>query len=179
MTAPSQDLDTSSVPPPAVEEVRQGIYAYVQPDRTWGLNNTGFIVGDDGVLVIDTCFTEARSRAFIDTIRDQTDAPLRTLVNTHHHGDHTHGNWLLPAATIVGHELCRQAVKATGHTTTDLFPGVEWGEIRVAPPFVTFEDEIALYVNDRRIRAIHPGTPAHTTNDVVLLLEEEGGDVCR
>src|SRR5581483_5064174 len=118
--------DHVEIPPPVLQEVSKGVYAYVQLDGSWGLNNSGFLVGHDGITVIDTCFTERRTRAFLDAIRSVSDAPLRTLVNTHHHGDHTHGNYLLPAATIIGHELCRKVVISTGVATSSLFPGVDW-----------------------------------------------------
>ena len=170
----SQTLEREQLPAPVVTDLGRGIYGYLQPDGTWGLNNTGFLIGRDGVLVIDTCFTEARTRAFLDAVREVTDKPLRTLANTHHHGDHTHGNYLLPAATIVGHELCRQTMIATGHGTTGLFPGVEWGDLEIAPPFVTFTDRLNLYVDDLKVEALHVGTPAHTTNDVVFLVPDEG-----
>ena len=55
---------------------------------------------------------EARTRGFLDAIRSRTTAPVRTLVNTHHHGDHTHGNCLFDTATIVAHERTREAVLA-------------------------------------------------------------------
>ncbi len=51
---------------------------------------------------------EKRTRAFRDTVATVTDQPVRTLVNTHHHGDHTHGNWLFGGATVVGHEATRR-----------------------------------------------------------------------
>ena len=108
--------DNAPLPPHLIQEVSDGIYAYLQPDGSWGLNNTGFIVGREGVTVIDTCFTEARTRAFLQALAGITRLPLRTLVNTHHHGDHTHGNYLLPAATIVAHKLCREMVIETGVT---------------------------------------------------------------
>jgi cyclase len=161
----------ADIPPPALEEVSEGIFAYVQLDGSWGLNNTGFLVGGNGVVVIDTCFTEARTRAFLAAIGSVTDKPLRTLVNTHHHGDHTHGNYLLPAATIVGHELCRDAVLATGVGTSALFPGVEWGHLEVAPPFLTFTDQVRLYAGDLPVELIFVG-PAHTTNDVVAWIPD-------
>jgi cyclase len=163
--------DHLEIPPPALEEVSAGVYAWVQLDGSWGLNNTGFFVGQDGVTVIDTCFTERRTRAFLDAIRSVSDRPLRTLVNTHHHGDHTHGNYLLPAATIIGHELCREVVISTGVATSALFPGVQWGELKVAPPFVTFQDRLNVYVDDLRVELIFMA-PAHTTNDVVAWVPE-------
>src|SRR6266540_3564589 len=158
-------------PPPVVQEVSDGVFAYVQLDGSWGLNNTGFLVGAHGVTALDTCFTERRSRAFLATVAAHTDAPVRTLLNTHHHGDHTHGNWLLPAATIIGHERCREEVLASGHIATAFFPGVDWGRLEVAPPFVTFEDRLNLYVDDLLVE-LHFLGPAHTTNDVVAWIPE-------
>lgn len=163
----------AEIPPPKLEQVSPGIFGYVQLDGTWGLNNTGFIAGKDGVTVIDTCFTERRARWFLEAV--QTAAPgraIRTLVNTHHHGDHTHGNYIfLPAATIIGHERCRAEVIATGHGTTALFPGVDWGRIEIAPPVVTFEERLSLYVDDLLVELIYVG-PAHTTNDIVAWIPE-------
>ena len=160
------------LPPPTVEEVSAGVYAYIQMDGTWGLNNTGFITGNDAVSVVDTCFTEARTRAFLRTIREVTDLPVGTLVNTHHHGDHTHGNYLLHGASIVGHELCRQAVIDTGlHTLHPLFPNVVWGDLELAPPFITFQDRLDLFVDDLKLELHYMG-PAHTTNDTVVWLPE-------
>lgn len=158
--------DDEQAPDPILQEVGDGIWAYVQLDGSWGLNNTGFFAGADGVVVVDTCFTERRSRAFVEAVRSVTDRPLRTLVNTHHHGDHTHGNWLLPEATIIGHTLCREAVLDSGHAAKGAFPGVEWGEIPIAPPFVTFDDHLHVHVDDLRVELQFQG-PAHTTNDVV------------
>lgn len=171
MSAPSHDHDPPNLPPPTLEEVADGVYAYVQLDGSWGLNNSGFLVARDGVTVVDTCFTEKRTRALVDTIASVTALPLRTLINTHHHGDHTHGNYLLPAATIIGHELCREEMLAAGHVATGLFPGVDWGRLEVAPPFVCFGDTLDVYVDDRKVELAFVG-PAHTTNDVIAWLPQ-------
>lgn len=169
---PDHALHPDQLPPPSVEEVSPGIYAYIQLDGSWGLNNTGFITGGDSVSVVDTCFTEARTRAFLQSMRGVTNLPIRTLVNTHHHGDHTHGNYLLPGASIVGHELCRQTVIDTGlHTLHPLFPNVVWGDLELAPPFITFQDRLDLFVDDLKLELHYMG-PAHTTNDTVVWVPE-------
>ncbi len=62
--------DNVEAPEPTVEEVSEGIFAYVQLDGSWGLNNTGFVVGKEAVVAVDTCFTERRSRAFARAIED-------------------------------------------------------------------------------------------------------------
>src|SRR5437870_825684 len=115
----AQIPEHAQIPPPRVEEVSEGVFAYVQLDGSWGLNNAGFIVGRDAVAAIDTCFTERRSRAFREAIRSSAgDLPVGTLVNTHHHGDHTHGNYVfMPGTTIIGHQKCREEVIAAGLTT--------------------------------------------------------------
>jgi cyclase len=173
VTAPTDPHvhDHPDVPPPAVEEVAAGVYAYVQLDGSWGLNNCGFLVGEHGVIAIDTCFTERRTRAFLAAVAGITERPVRTLVNTHHHGDHTHGNWLLPQATIVGHERCREEVLSSGLIAEALFPGVDWGRIDVAPPFLCFADRLQLWSDGLEVELAYVG-PAHTTNDVVAWLPE-------
>lgn len=156
--------------PPRLQQVRDGIFAYIQPDGGWMLNNAGFLVGTDAVTVIDTCGTEPRTKAFIAAIRSVTDKPLRTLINTHFHGDHTYGNsFFLPQATVIAHEKCRQGVIATGLGLKPLFPTANFGEITIAPPFITFEDRLNVYVDDLKIELFYVG-PSHTTSDVVAWL---------
>jgi cyclase len=172
-SAGHDDPHGHALPPPTTEEVAAGVYAYVQPDGSWWINNTGFVVGRSGVLCIDTCSTEARTRAFLDTVDAVAGPGRRTLVNTHHHGDHTNGNCLLPYATVIGHVLCRQAVLDTGLLRPDgVFEPVDWGTLELAPPFVTFERRLNVYVDDLLVELHHFGTAAHTTNDVVAWIPE-------
>ncbi|MEO8540707.1 MAG: MBL fold metallo-hydrolase, partial [bacterium] len=79
----------AEIPPPTVEEVSKGIFAYIQLDGSWFLNNAGCIVGSQSATVIDSTGTEARARAFHAAVREVTPLPVTTLVNTHSHGDHT------------------------------------------------------------------------------------------
>jgi cyclase len=98
---------------------------------------------------------------------------VRTLVNTHHHGDHTHGNCLLPLATIVGHPLCRaEILNAVLPPPAGIWQSPEWGELHASPPFLTFEDTVTVWVDDLRVELHYIGTPAHTTNDVVAWIPE-------
>lgn len=160
--------------PPKLEEVDRGIYAYVQPDGTWWINNTAFLTADDGIIAIDTCATERRTRAFLETVASVSSQPIRLLINTHHHGDHTHGNYLTHPATIVGHTRCREAILATGLSHYDgVFEHVDWGDLELAPPMVTFDEQIDVYAGDRKMELHYIGTPAHTTNDIVGWLPEQ------
>jgi hypothetical protein len=53
-------------PAAATSEVADGVFAYVQADGTWWINNTGFVVGRRGVVSIDACATERRTRAYLE-----------------------------------------------------------------------------------------------------------------
>jgi len=150
-------------------EVSEGIYAYIQPDGSWYLNNTGFLVDARGVISVDATSTERRTRAYLDAIAKVTSQPVRTLVNTHHHGDHTYGNSLFTGATIVAHERCREEVLAFGPAAnTGLFTEVEWGDLTVTPPFLTYGTGVTLWSGDLRCDVRYVGTPAHTTNDSII-----------
>ncbi len=160
------------LPPPSVEEVSSGVFGFVQLDGSWGLNNTGFVVGRETILAVDACFTEARTRRLLENIRKYgKELPIQTLVNTHHHGDHTFGNYLFDSATIVGHTQCREMVLREGLAAQSLFRGVEWGGITLTAPTVTFEEKLEVWVDELKIELIFVG-PAHTTNDIVAWIPE-------
>ncbi|MGI8664793.1 MAG: MBL fold metallo-hydrolase [Jatrophihabitans sp.] len=165
---------------PYLQEIADGVFGYVQPLGGWCVSNAGVIANGGEVAIIDTLSTAGRARAMLDTVAGLDAGPVRTVVNTHFHGDHTFGNQFFDQATIIGHRLIRPEMLAAGLSLTMLWPDVEWGELQVTPPSVLFDDTMTLYVGDRQVELIHVG-PAHTTNDVVAWLPEErvlfAGDV--
>ena len=164
---------------PEVQEVSAGVYAYVQPDGTWWINNTGFLTGPQGVISIDACSTERRTRAYQAAIAAVTPAPVRTVLNTHHHGDHTFGNCLFPGAAIVAHERARAEAIAFGPPRDLLFwAGPDWGDLSLDPPFVTFTDQIAVHAGDLRAEVRYVGTAAHTTNDSIVWIPDRSVLFC-
>ncbi|MFD8498948.1 MBL fold metallo-hydrolase [Amycolatopsis sp. NPDC059657] len=166
-----QDLSPSAA---TAWQVAKGVYGYVQPDGSWWINNCGFIDAGDHSVLIDTCATERRTLALVDSVTSTTGSAVRTLVNTHHHGDHTNGNFLVPGATVVGHRKTREAILATGLNKYEgVFTGNDWGHLELRPPEVVFEDRLTIHAGDVRIDLIHPGYAAHTTNDVLVWLPEQ------
>ena len=167
----STGLDVSV--PGRLEEVADGVFAYVQPDGSWMINNTGFLVARDGVTAVDACSTERRTRAFLDTIANVTRLPVRTLVNTHHHPDHTAGNGLFAGATIVAHDNAREEMRTLGvPRNTGIWTDVDYGDLRLTPPFLTFADRLTLWADELRCELLFAGQAAHTTNDIVVWIPE-------
>ena len=172
--APAGDPCPDAVAPgaAALHEIADGVFAWVQPDGSWWINNAGAVSAGDGTIVVDTCATEARTRRFLAALAAATgDRPLRLAVNTHQHGDHTYGNSLLPDTTvIVGHERMREALLADPliEGCPPIWePVPDWGRVTRRVPTVALRSDLTLYAGDRRVELRHPGEPAHTPGDVV------------
>jgi len=160
-------------------EVADGVFGYIQPDGSWMINNTGFIVSRAGVSAIDACSTERRTRAFLTAISGVTRAPVRTLVNTHHHPDHTAGNGLFAGAAIVAHERARSEMRSLGlPRNSGVWTDADYGNLELALPFLTFADRLTLWADDLRCELLYAGGPAHTTNDIVVWIPERSVVFC-
>lgn len=162
----------------ALHEVVDGVFAWVQPDGSWWLNNAGAITGADGTVIVDTCATAERTRRFLDAVAAATDgASIRVAANTHEHGDHTYGNSLLPAETaLVGHEHMRERLlvdRVIDGCPPIWSPVPDWGDVARRVPNIVTRGDLTVFTGDRRIDLRHPGYPAHTTGDLVAWLPEE------
>lgn len=103
-----------------VEEVAPGVYAVIrrEPAGLWFEANNAFVVGEDGVLVVDANFSVAATREVIAAIRRVTDRPVRWVVNTHWHDDHITGNQAyadaFPGVEFIGHVTARADMDSVG-----------------------------------------------------------------
>src|SRR5271156_7007690 len=89
-----------------LQEVGDGLYAYLQPDGGWGWSNAGLIVDGERTLLVDTLYDLALTERMLQRMRRAVPAAARidTLVNTHANGDHCYGNQLVGGARIVASE---------------------------------------------------------------------------
>ncbi|MEV4439355.1 MBL fold metallo-hydrolase [Streptomyces sp. NPDC049577] len=148
-----------------------GVRAFVQPDGGWCLNNAGFVTGGGRTLLVDTAATVRRAHLLRDAVTADGAPPPTTVVNTHHHGDHTYGNCVFPEATVVGHADCRREVLAAGLQLHGIWPDVDYGDVTITPPTVTYTGSLTLHMGDTEVRLIHPGV-AHTVGDTIVWLPE-------
>jgi cyclase len=158
---------------PYTEKIAEGVHAYVQPDGGWCLNNAGWVSDGDSTLLVDTAATLRRTRALREALLGSGAPAPSTVVNTHHHGDHTYGNSLFAhGATVIGHEACRRETLAAGRQLHVIWPEVDFGDIDVTAPGLTYRDELTLHIGEFEVRLLHPGV-AHTTGDTVVWLPEQ------
>ena len=106
---------------PAVTTVADGVFMIRHPNASgWVHGNTTVVVGEREVLVVDSCFTSVRAREDIAEIKRRTTLPVRYLVNTHWHQDHTSGNVdyaaAYPGIAIVAHTATARMLANTSPT---------------------------------------------------------------
>jgi len=167
-------------------ELTDGVFAYVQEGGGLCVANAGLIIGPEGCIVIDALFAPSMTQAFRREIARVTDKPVRLLVNTHHHIDHTLGNGAFPEAQIVSHTNARREQLRTGLAVIDLLrPRIpelvaETAGVGLRAPDLTFDGELTLHAGGREVRLLHLGR-GHTIGDALVLLPDErllfAGDV--
>ncbi|WP_018681645.1 MBL fold metallo-hydrolase [Actinokineospora enzanensis] len=173
MTAnPHSPTATPSAEAPALTEVADGVHAFLQPDGGWCLNNAGVLTGRDDTVLIDTAATRGRAELLRAMIASTGAPPPRFLVNTHSHGDHTFGNAAFPEATVIAQEGTAADMVAHGLHLTTLWPDVEWGEIGVDAPTVTYRDRMTVRAGGTVAELLHLG-PAHSAYDTAVWLPAE------
>jgi len=125
--------------------------------------NIGVSAGEDGLILVDDQYAPLAPKieAALKTISDK---PLRFIINTHYHGDHTGGNAHFGAlAPIVAQENVRKRLK---EGTTTMF-GPMPAQPKGALPIVTFDETVTIHLNGEDIRAVHYAN-AHTDGDSVI-----------
>ncbi len=176
--APFAPQEQAKAPPYLVHKIAEGVYAVIAAHD----GNSGFVVGDDAVAVIDTFTTPDAARDLLAEVRKVTKLPVRFVVNTHYHLDHTGGNSVFVAegATIVAHH----DVRAWTQTENLKFfgpnpkPEQKTRVESIAVPTVVYEDGIELFLGARRLVVRH--LPGHTGSDSIVSVPDatpQGGVV--
>ncbi len=103
-----------TIPPTRVVKVNERIHALLGPMELPSRKNQGYMVnstlilGDKGAILVDTGFTDEIGAHLARVVAGITDKPVTTLINTHHHGDHSFGNAAFPGALVISSEMCRK-----------------------------------------------------------------------
>jgi glyoxylase-like metal-dependent hydrolase (beta-lactamase superfamily II) len=158
----------------AVTKIGDGVYAAIGEDGGAAGSNAGFIVGSNGVVVIDTFTSIAAAKDLLAEIRKVTNLPIRYVINTHYHLDHVGGNSVFAeaGATIVAH----RNVLGWERTENLKFFGADPKPERRALvealvlPDITYTDAIDLRLGDRLIKVRY--VPGHTGGDSVVILPD-------
>ena len=173
-----------------LHEVGDGVWAYLQPDGSWGFSNAGLFAGKGTSLLVDTLFDLRLTREMLEEMAPITSSsPIDALVNTHANGDHCWGNSLVPTRTEIYASVAaaremeelppavlRQMLQADLGPDVNEFARKAFGQFRfddveLRPPTKTFRQRLTLDVGGRKAELIDVG-PAHTAGDVLVVLPD-------
>ena len=167
--------------PPQTGHIRVGanVYAFFPESGA----NGGFMIGDEGVIVVEGQMTRAGAQEVKEEVKRITDLPIRSVILTHFHGDHSLGNQYFLPAPIIGHALCRDEFIekwdytvnrfATRYDATDPAQAAEFRSARMTPPDVVFHnDRMTLFLGERPIELLYFGW-AHTRGDIFVYLPDD------
>ncbi|HEV2305714.1 MAG TPA: MBL fold metallo-hydrolase [Candidatus Acidoferrales bacterium] len=165
----------ATAPPFTLHEVASGVWAAIDNRAAKGDGsgaNAGFVIGADGVLVVDTFQHPAAAQELLNDIRQKTKLPIRFVVNTHYHIDHVAGNNIFAGAgaTI----LAQQNVRVWERTENLKFFGPKITPAQkqmvesLGLPNITYKDGVELHLGSRR--AIVVSLPGHTGGDSVIFI---------
>ncbi|MGA7310362.1 MAG: MBL fold metallo-hydrolase [Pseudolabrys sp.] len=171
--ASTDDLGEKKV---SFDQIGTGLYAYTAE----GDPNTGIIVGDDGVMVIDAQATPAMAEDVIARVAKVTDKPVKYLLLSHFHAVRTLGASAFKGVEILASDTTRGLIAERGKEDmeseiarfprlfrgAETIPGLTW-------PTITFPDQTSVWLGRREVRIMHIGH-GHTAGDVITIVPDAG-----
>jgi glyoxylase-like metal-dependent hydrolase (beta-lactamase superfamily II) len=175
-----------------LHQVGSNVYAYLQPDGSWGWSNAGLIVAGEQALLVDTLYDLDLTAEMLQTMNVAISTPnplsIGTLINTHANGDHTFGNELVVGAEIISSahtaeemrketspaqmaqllKLAPQLGKA-GEYFFQAFSKFKYEAVHLTLPTRTFVGELSLKVGQQEVQLMEVG-PAHTQGDTIVYI---------
>jgi cyclase len=151
------------------DRVAEDIYTF--SSDIYAQVTAGIILTSEGTIVIDTLPFPQETREMLAFIAERSQGPVRYVINTHYHSDHTNGNYLFPDAEFIAHRLCRQTLVKWGEQSLEAAkrdtPGL--GEVQLRLPNIVFEQDMYIHLGDRSL--LLTPLPGHTSDSIGVLIE--------
>ena len=162
------------------ERVAENVYSF-QSD-IYAQVNAGAVVGPNWAIVIDTLALPDETLEIRQFIEQELQVPVRYVINTHYHADHTWGNYLFPNATILSSTLCRELIDTKGRASLEEAKkqGTTFRQGRIVLPHLTFsEGSMNLRIGKKTLTMLP--FPGHSPDNIGVIVEEDrvlfAGDV--
>ena len=156
------------------KQIAPNVYAAIANPTGSAGGNAGFVIGDDGVLVIDTFTTADAAKELLAEIHRLTKLPVKFVINTHYHMDHVGGNGVFADAGAI--ILAHRNVRAWIHTEnlrmlgTNPRPDLKALAEGAVAPNVVYDDGVDLFLGSRKIQV--RSFPGHTGGDSVVIIPD-------
>jgi glyoxylase-like metal-dependent hydrolase (beta-lactamase superfamily II) len=154
------------------ERVADNVYVFTS--ELYAQVNAGAVVGPDFSVVIDTLAYPEETREIRNFVEDRLGSPIRYVINTHYHADHSLGNWWLKGAVFIGHREARALMDGRGRDSLERARQTsrELRDVELVLPDVVFDGgELNLRVGKRTLQLLP--LPGHSPDGIgVLVLED-------
>jgi cyclase len=154
------------------ERVSSNIYVFTS--ELYAQVTAGVIVTPAGAIMIDTLAFPSETKQIIQFIRERHAVPIRYVVNTHYHADHTYGTCLIARARVASHVWCRELLDTRGRQAMELSRrnSREMATITLRLPEIVFSQGfLNLHLGGVTLKMWH--APGHSPDMIVCLVEEE------
>lgn len=134
----------------------------------------GIVAGPQWAVLIDTLALPEETLAIREFVEHELGVPIRYIINTHYHADHTWGNCFFPGATVISHSLCRQLLKEKGIPSLEATrkQNAAFRQVKIVLPHLTFsEGEMNLRVGKKNLN-LFPSY-GHSPDGIAVLVEED------
>jgi glyoxylase-like metal-dependent hydrolase (beta-lactamase superfamily II) len=154
------------------ERVSDNVYWF--QSEVYAQVTAGAITGPQWAVVIDTLAMPEETLEMRSYIEEQLGVPVRYVINTHYHADHSWGNCFFPGATVIASALCRQIMEEKGQLSLDAAKKQNpvFKQVKLVHPHMTFnEGTLSLRVGKKTL--ILQSTPGHSRDSISVLVEED------
>ncbi|MDH5606506.1 MAG: MBL fold metallo-hydrolase [Anaerolineae bacterium] len=154
------------------ERVAENVY-FFQSD-VYAQVNAGVVVGPDMAIVIDTLPFPEETLEMKNFIEQELRVPVRYVINTHYHADHTWGNCHFPDAKVIAHKKCHELMEERGLPSFEKTKkeNAVFRDLDFVLPHITFDEgEFGIQVGKRILRIIP--LPGHTPDGIGVIVEED------
>jgi cyclase len=154
------------------ERISENVYWF--QSEIYAQVTAGAITGPQWAVVIDTLALPEETLAMRAFIEEELNVPVRYVINTHYHADHSWGNCFFPGATVMGHALSRQMMneKAPASLEAARRQNPTFKQVKIVAPQMTF-DEGSLVLRVGKKNLIIMQTPGHSRDGISILVEED------
>jgi cyclase len=162
---------------PHFKKIKDGIYVYAQKPAD---SNAGIILTQEGVVLIDSGHNPPDSQAILKAVKQLTSQPIRFLINTEPHGDHTTGHFLFsPPAIIIAHEGATDSMKKAYNPQRNEKLMADYPDMResfkgfkMITPQIEYRDKMTLNVGERTFELYYLKN-VHSEADTAIWLPRE------
>jgi len=154
------------------ERVSDNVYSF--QSEVYAQVTAGAVIGPNWAVLIDTLSTPEEALAIRDFIDHELEVPVRYIINTHYHADHSWGNCFFPGSTVISHSLCRKWLQEKGMPSLEEVKkqNLAFRQVKIILPHITFtDDNLTLKVGKKNLILIP--LPGHSADNLGVLVEED------